>query len=44
MQYANTFESFSISTKIIRKMLEKISKNKLVELDSVCGEILIVGG
>jgi hypothetical protein len=44
IERANSGESFAISTKIIRKKLAAIGKNKLVGPDSVSGEILKLGG
>jgi hypothetical protein len=40
MQLANSGETFLISTKIIRKWLVKIGRNKSVRPDGVPGEIL----
>jgi hypothetical protein len=41
---ANSDELFTISTKIIRKRLAVLGKNKSVGLDSVSGKILKLGG
>ena len=43
-QLANKGETFIINTKIIRKRLAKIGRNKAVGPDGVHGEILKLGG
>jgi hypothetical protein len=44
IQRVNSGEPFTISTKVIRKRLAAIGKNKPVGPDSVSGEILKLGG
>jgi len=44
IQLANSSETFIINTKIIRKGLAKIRRNKSVGRDGVSGEILKLGG
>jgi hypothetical protein len=43
-QGINSSEPFTIDTKIIRKMIAAIRKNKFVGPDCVSGEILKLGG
>jgi hypothetical protein len=44
IQCSNSGEPFAISTKIIRKRLAVLGKNKSVGPDSVSGEIIKLGG
>jgi hypothetical protein len=44
MQLANSCEPFAISTKIVRRRLAAIDKNKLVGPDSIPSKILKLGG
>jgi len=44
VQLANLGETFIISTKVLRKRLTKIGRNKSVGPDGVPGEILKLGG
>jgi hypothetical protein len=44
IERANSGEPFAINTKIIRKKLAALGKNKSLGLDSVSGEILKLGG
>jgi hypothetical protein len=44
IQCAYSYEPFAISTKIIRRMIAAIDKNKSVGPDKVPNQILILGG
>ena len=44
IQLANSGETFIVNTKVIRKRLAKIGRNKSVGPDGVPGEILKLGG
>jgi hypothetical protein len=44
IQCTNSYEPFTISTKIIRRRLAVINKNKLVGPDKVSGQIIKLGG